>query len=86
MWSERPISAIEAIGRLGLPQSANFASTTLVPLVSKLRRMLSGLISDLINIQVQARLILQDGHGTSYLYERCPLYVETLMRTECCER
>jgi hypothetical protein len=86
IWSEHPLGSIEAIGCLGLPQSASLASTTLVLLVSKLRRILSGLISDLINIDIQATLISLDGHELSYLYGRYLLHVEMPTRTECCER
>jgi hypothetical protein len=42
---KRRLGIIEALSCLSLPQSANLASTTLVPLVSTFRRMLFGLMS-----------------------------------------
>jgi len=45
MWCKRRVNIIEAMSCSSSPQSANLASTTLVPLASKLRSTLSGLMS-----------------------------------------
>jgi len=83
-WYKRRLNALEAMSCSDLPQSANLASTTLAPLASKLRSMLSGLMSCIIKCQPSR--ILQDKAGSRYRYGLFLSHAGILTRIKHCER